>query len=216
MKKFRTPNLADVVSELNKRPICSARLLGNSAWNIPSSPITASWSLFQFATYASRLGVLIFFFLITLLLTSCQQSYLTVQTDYLSYKNLASYYVGTPDPRMDCPPIGQRLIISWSVWKEMLACDDLHLEITIRFRNRKEWKENFHILKKRGTYVYTLLNNDYIDKQGILCYKVELVGNGCVIEEWRHQIWTELIEIEHDTTPRPELPFDEFQIDWEE
>ena len=56
--KFRHPDLAGVASELRKRPICSARLLGNSAWNIASSPITASWSLFQFPAYASRSGCL--------------------------------------------------------------------------------------------------------------------------------------------------------------
>ena len=55
---LRTPDLAGVASELRKRPICSARLLGNSALNIPSSSTTTSRSLFQFPAYASKSGAL--------------------------------------------------------------------------------------------------------------------------------------------------------------
>jgi len=151
----------------------------------------------------------------SLLFTSCQQSYLTVQTDYLSYKNLASYYVGTPDPRMNCPPIGQRLIISWSVPKSFLCYENLHLEVIIRFRNRQEQIELFNISNQRGTYVYTILNNDFIEKQGILTYKIDLVANDCVLEEWRHQIWAELIEIPYESLPAPDQLQEAPDIDWE-
>lgn len=159
-------------------------------------------------TFISLVGI---FFL-----CSCKQSYLTVQTDYLSYRNLASYYVGTPDPRMNCPPIGQRLIISWSVPKSFLCYEDLHLEVTIRFRSRQEMTEFFTIGRNRGTYVYQLLNSDYLEKGGILSYKIYLVGSGCILEEWRHQIWAELIEIQNEEFIIPEPPPEILDIDWEE
>ena len=148
------------------------------------------------------------------LLCSCQQSYLTVQTDYISYKNLASYYVGTPDPRLNCPLVGQRLIISWSVPKTFMCYADLHLEIVIRFRNGQELTEFFDIEQKRGTYVYHIINDEYIEKQGILTYRIDIVGGGCPLEQWRHRIWAELIEIPHQECAAPE----QFQappaVDW--
>src|ERR1051326_7558271 len=73
--------------------------------------------------------------LLAVLLVSCSQSCLKIQTDYLSHKTLASYYVGTPDPRQNDPAIGQRLIIGWSVPKSYLTYDNLRLEVSIRFRN---------------------------------------------------------------------------------
>jgi len=124
---------------------------------------------------------------------SCCRSSLTVQTDYLTQKDLASYYVGTPDPRQNFATVGQRLIICWSLPKFYLSYQDLHLEVTIRFRNRQEIIEIFDILQARGTYVFELLNSDYALKKGILTYKVDLVGGGVVLEEWRHKIWSDLI-----------------------
>lgn len=153
-------------------------------------------------------------------LASCSASYLTVQTDYLSHKNLASYYVGTPDPRQNYPTIGERLIIYWSVPKELLCYDDLHLEVTIRFRNREEVVEVFNIHKTRGTYIFALLNDDYLYHRGILTYKIDLVGGGYVFEEWRHQIWANLIEIpfENCSAPCPTADGEEeeYPINWDE
>ena len=158
---------------------------------------------------------------LALLLFSCQGPHLTVQTDYLTYKNLASYYVGTPDPRMNCPPVGQRLIISWAVPKKFLCYEDLALQVTIRFRDRQEQFEIFNILRTRGTYVYTLMNDEFFEHGGILTYKIDLVGGGCVLDKWRHQVWAELIEISHESTPTSvealqssDLPSSD--IDWQD
>lgn len=125
-----------------------------------------------------------------ILFTGCSSEYLTIYTDYLSHENLASYYVGTPDPRLNHPPIGQRLILSWSVPKEY---EDLHLEMTIRFRNREELQESLCLNRHSGTYIYSLEDEDYFEKKGILTYKVDLYSKDEIIEEWRHQLWTERI-----------------------
>lgn len=149
------------------------------------------------------------------LLTSCGRAMLTVQTDYITHKDLASFYVGTPDPRLNMPMIGQRLIVSWAVPPEFLAYDDLRFEITIRFRNREEIIEIFDISQRFGTYVYSLLNQDYIDKRGILTYKIDLVGGGYILKEWRHLIWSELITLpaEQESGNEEEETVD---VDWEE
>lgn len=140
----------------------------------------------------------IFQILLLVTLCSCSREYLNIYTEYLSRKNLASYRVGTPDPLLNNPPVGQRLIISWSLPKSLLSKENLHLELKVRFRNREEIQETVSICHSSGTYYYYLINQDFFTKGGILTYKVDLVGSGEVLEEWRHQLWTELILFEDE------------------
>lgn len=139
-----------------------------------------------------------FFILVFILTCGCSRTSLSVHTDYLSHENLASYHIETPDPRLNNPPVGQRLIVRWCVPQNYLEFEDLHLEITIRFRNRQEVVEQLDLLKRRGTYVYPVLNEAYVASRGILTYKVDLVADGNVLEEWRHQMWVDLITIGED------------------
>lgn len=162
----------------------------------------------------------IYIFFSALLLVGCGHS-LKVQTDYLTHKDLASYFVNTPDPRQNIAVVGQRLIIGWIVPKSYLSYNDLHLEVTIRFRNKEEVVEIFYLPKTRGTYVFALLGADYFQKRGILTYKVNLIGNGCILEEWRHQIWFDYINIkaeEPSASSLEEQPSalqeEEYPIDW--
>ncbi len=133
---------------------------------------------------------------LALILSSCTSNKLTVYSDYLSLQNLASYYVHTPDPCLSNPPIGQRLLVFWSFSSSYMRCDDLHLLITIRFRNREQIEKKVCLTRSYGSYIYQLLNEDFFEKGGFLTYKVDLVENDTVIEEWRHQLWTELITID--------------------
>lgn len=141
---------------------------------------------------------LLFFIIFNFLMVGCSSEYLTIYTDYLSHENLASYHIGTPDPQLNNPPIGQRLLISWSLPKNYLQKEDLHLDIIIRFRNREELKQNVAIFKSSGTYIYSLLNDEYFEKKGILAYKIDLVTKDEIIEEWRHQLWTELLKLNNN------------------
>lgn len=139
------------------------------------------------------------FFLLLLffpLFIGCTRDILTVHTDYLSHENLASYRVGTPDPTLNNPPIGQRLIISWSVPCEYMEFADLHLLVTMRFRNREQLVQKVELLKASGIYVYAMINDDYFEKGGILTYKVELFGDEQLLDVWLHQLWVELIVFE--------------------
>lgn len=134
----------------------------------------------------------------TLLLTSCEETYISAHTDYLSHENLASYVIKTPDPLLNNPPVGQRLIVGWSVPRSYLDLDNLHLVVTIRFRNRTETIENLDILRRKGTFIYPVMDQDYFTTRGILTYKIDLMCGEQVLEEWRHQIWTELINVERE------------------
>jgi hypothetical protein len=135
------------------------------------------------------------------LLAGCTIEKLNVRTEYLSHENLASYIVETPDPLLNNPPIGQQLIVSWSLPKNYLDYEDLHLEITMRFRNREQIVKNICVTKVSGMFIYKLLNNEFIEKEGIQTYKVELIGGGEVLECWRHQLWVELIVLENQAKP---------------
>jgi hypothetical protein len=46
-----------------------------------------------------------------------------------------------------------------------------------------------------GTYVHSLMNEPYWNKQGIFTYKIELYGDECLINTWRHQLYVERIHI---------------------
>src|SRR6202043_138623 len=117
-----------------------------------------------------------------------------------SRENLASYIIETPDPYLNNPMIGQRIIITWTLKKRHLLYQDLHLKISIRFRNKKELILTHSITQAKGTYIYALLNQDYIDNNGILTYKVELIGDGYLLDEWLHQMWTKLILVGQNTS----------------
>src|ERR1700733_9665141 len=140
-------------------------------------------------------------FLIFVLLTGCSlpPSSLTVHTDYLSRESLASYYVNTPDPRLNNPPIGQRLIVNWSVPKQYLKTYALRLEMILRFRNREETRLSVPIDKSAGTYIYAVMNEEYLATKGILTYKIDLMADDTLLNGWKHQIWTDLILIEQTT-----------------
>ncbi len=135
---------------------------------------------------------------IAVLFSACTPySYLSVHTDYLSHRTLASYYVNTPDPMLDNPPIGQRLIVSWSIPKHILPGNNLYLKIYMRYWNRAEEIKTEPVTRSRGTVVYAIMNEEYIETRGIMSYKVELIDNGQVISEWKHQVWTEVVHVEH-------------------
>lgn len=142
---------------------------------------------------------------------SCCPSYLSLYTRYLSEATLASYIVNTPDPTLECPPVGQRLVLNWSFPKELLKeYETLSVGLTIRFRNHKEITEWLRLNRRNGTYVYDLVNSDFFDTGGFATYKADLYGDGQLLEEWRHEMWTPLITFESPTgseePPPVELP----------
>lgn len=126
-------------------------------------------------------------------LMGCSKEHLTVHTEYINEEHLASFHVRTPDPLLFNPPIGQQLIVQWNIPRDYLCYEDLRLRLQIRFRNRQEIVQEVPIQQRLCFYRYELLNEAFCDTGGIITYKVEIIGNGCVLDEWCHQLWTELI-----------------------
>lgn len=132
------------------------------------------------------------------LLTGCSCQHLTVQSQYYSHEDLASFYVRTPDPQLNNPPVGQKLIISWRMFKEFKSYQHVSLQFIVRLRNREEIVKTICLNRSRGSYVYSIINDDFFSTGGILTYKVQLVGDGLILDEWRHQLWNELITFDSE------------------
>lgn len=137
----------------------------------------------------SSLILLIF----ALSLSSCSYNPISAQTDYLSRQGLASYHVGTPDPSLNYPVLGQRLIIKWVLKENYLKYSDLHAEITVRFQDNTEKVFNLPIKTQLGTHIYIIEADEFCKTNGIASYKVDLIGNGYVLYKWRHQLWVDKI-----------------------
>lgn len=117
---------------------------------------------------------------------------LSAFSEYVNREDLASYLVGTPDPSLNYPTVGQRLYISWNLPKEY-ACQELMLKLYMRFRDRTEVIQSVQLDQISGTYVFELLNDDYFNHKGFLTYKIELLADQELVEKWYHQMWVELI-----------------------
>lgn len=137
-------------------------------------------------------------------LSGCTIHRMDIQTRYLSRENLASYHVLTPDPQLDNPVIGQRILVQWTFPSRVAKACELELYIKMRYRNHEE-KELFIPIYKdkksyiRGDYQYNLLNEDYCRTGGVLTYKAQIWDKDCLIAEWIHPLWTELIIFEAPT-----------------
>ncbi|MGK5594880.1 MAG: hypothetical protein ACSNEK_05945 [Parachlamydiaceae bacterium] len=139
--------------------------------------------------------------LVLLLLSGCAQQTLMVRTEYLSHEDLPSYKIGTPDPRLANPMIGQRLILSWNIPPTIQSYPHLHIKLKVRFKNREESCLSFPIDRLQGLYIYPLLNEEYLVKDGILTYRVELFSDDRLLDHWTHQIWAERILFSDDVIP---------------
>lgn len=134
--------------------------------------------------------------LICLCMTSCTRNeFISAQTSYITRQALASYHVGTPDPYLCTPIYGQHLIVKWSLPTSFKAYSDLRIAATLRFRNRAQNTLVIPINIPSGIYVYTLRDNEFCETKGILTYKLELLGGNCLLQEWKHQLWVELITV---------------------
>lgn len=141
----------------------------------------------------SRKFNIFFFFNILLFSSSCTLHRLDVQTQYFTHENLASYHADTPDPRLDHPTIGQRLLIQWTLSSEEIVDQELVLYLKVRFRNHQEREIKVCIQKRKGYYLYVVKDQDYFETKGILTYFAEIRNQSSIIASWKHPLWTDLI-----------------------
>ncbi len=130
------------------------------------------------------------------LLAGCYKNHLYVQQEWVDRNFLASSRIDTPDPRQQCPPEGQRLLVSWDFPKSLFK-EELTLLVTVRLWDNTQ-DVLFHKMERKRDYAAFFFPND---KPGsdrrILTYRVQVLnGSGEVVETWNHHFWTELIDID--------------------
>lgn len=129
--------------------------------------------------------------LLTLLVTSCKQPTLAVETGYFTRKDLASSHVGTPDPNKQSPIFGQRLYISWNVTPEEFASGQLVLQIKARLKKEGMLDKKVPLDSPTGTYIFPIVGDDYTKGGGLLSYKVTLMSGDKELAKSRHKFWVE-------------------------
>ncbi len=134
-----------------------------------------------------------------LFLCACGREQLTVFTEYISFQTLPSYKINTPDPRLFCPDVGEKLHINWSLPKSApYQC--LYLEIELAFENGTFDHFTVPVETANGVYLFPLINEDYYEKGGVFSYRIRLYGDSCLIKEQRHILWKEPIDLSDQTT----------------
>ncbi len=149
---------------------------------------------------------------------SCSAEVLKVHSDYLSHESLASYHVGTPDPQLRCPPIGQRLVISWFLPDRYKIYSDIQLHLRIRYYNHQEEEFYIPVKKRKDDYLFCLINEEYRETGGIATYKITLEGDGECLQEWRHALWAEWIALDckkKNSKKEKKLPYSLEELDTE-
>jgi hypothetical protein len=108
---------------------------------------------------------------------------------------LASSQVGTPDPRQAHPPKGEQLIISWKLPQKMMKKKPF-CSLHVIYWDYTEETFYHDIDYKTGYWKYTLLGEKFLERKGILTYRIEiLTEDGEVYREWKHQLWVNLIQL---------------------
>lgn len=93
------------------------------------------------------------------------------------------------------PPRGKKLYISWNMNREC-NLEECRLRISMIFRNRDVKTVEIAIPRKRGTIVYSLLDQEYYETRGLLTYKVEmLTKKEEILALWTHQMWVNIVQL---------------------
>lgn len=140
----------------------------------------------------------IFFLLGFLFFSSCTKHHLYVQMENVDANDLASSHVQTPDYRQKDPPIGQRIIVSWS-FPYGLYSKKLSLFLTVRFWDNTQDVKIVPLQRSLGTETFFFANSKRLKDKKILTYRFQVVSQkGELIEEWKQQFWTQLIDIDSE------------------
>lgn len=117
-----------------------------------------------------------------------------MQQEWVDARFLASSKVGTPDPRQEDPPIGQRLIVAWDFPKSIYE-KELKVRTTVRLWDNTEEVFEEGISRKRDAIAYFFSTKEGEEKR-ILTYKVQVfTASGEQVRKWEHHLWAELIVV---------------------
>ncbi len=127
-----------------------------------------------------------------LFLSSCQKNYLWVEQEWIDQRHLASYFVQSPDPKLRTLKEGKKIIIYWKIPSKKFQKNSC-LFFTAKFWDQTE-KFFTYPLKKNSGYTTFF----FPKKLKLYTYQIQLLDEkNQIIENWKHQLWTEPIRIKN-------------------
>lgn len=129
-------------------------------------------------------------------LAACQKPYLSVKMRPFDRNDLASTIVDTPDPIKEAPIFGQRLYIRWYVPETLFKCAPVTLNIRVRFNNGEEAYQDVPLHERWGNFLWVVTGDDYINKGGIMAYRIALIADNKILAKTDHKFWVEKITVE--------------------
>lgn len=139
-------------------------------------------------------------------LVGCRRYDFSISQQIINRDYLASSHVNTPDPRLCCPPCGRSLIMSWHIPKEIFL-RSARIELDVIYWNYTEGHFTYPIEYQKGYVLYTLVGEEYEEKQGLLTYRARLVTeDGYVYRNWTQQLWVDLIHFDEEPFHSPQKP----------
>lgn len=139
------------------------------------------------------------YILLSLLVSSCVPVPLSIQTQTLNHTMLASYHIGTPDPRKQSPLLGKRLLVQWCIPRTLLK-EYPFLTLIVRSCQHEEKKIVRPITTQCGTFIYEITGEEFLRSGGVMSYCASLcTASGQQISVWRHPLWVPLIHIGQET-----------------
>lgn len=137
-------------------------------------------------------------------LTGCQKYYLSLRQVPIDAAYLASSHVGSPDPRQSNPPVGQKVVMQWSVPPDLLV-EKPELVLQVIYKNHTQEEIIYPIQYRSGREVFSLLNENYRSKGGLLTYQAKIrTQQGQIYREWKHQLWVQLITFDEESSSEAE------------
>lgn len=134
--------------------------------------------------------------LCNLFLAGCYTDGLYVQEEWVDREFLASSVVGTPDPRQEHPPVGQRLLIGWDLPRSEFSKKPA-LHVTVWLWDNTLEKICLPLERRRGAEAFFFPNDEPGKDRRILTYRVDVVSpDGELLNSWEHHFWTKLIAID--------------------
>ncbi|HRW58912.1 MAG TPA: hypothetical protein P5048_04795 [Chlamydiales bacterium] len=121
-----------------------------------------------------------------------------MQKRAITVQQLASTHVNTPDYRQKDYPSGEKIVVSWDYPLSDFQ-KGLTMFLTVRFMNHEQKTFSYPLKRKRGIHAFYFYNSPDEEDQDILTYKIEVkTDQGVVLDVWKQQLWTELIELSDD------------------
>jgi hypothetical protein len=145
-------------------------------------------------------------------LAGCEKYYLSLRQVPIDAEYLASSKIGSPDPRQADPPYGQKVVMQWAVPPSLLR-EEPHIVFHVLYRDHTQEEIIYPIQERMGMKVYSLLNEEYRSRKGLLTYRAEIcTKDGQVYRQWTHQLWVHLITFEEERSADAERTSDSVSL----